>query len=392
MSGKRIVMWQVPKEQWQGGADRETAIGPFVRDALDIEHRLPKGVNLANERMRYQLCCRRIQNAVLQNQLASEHESLDEEIFALLRNLATKAQPALTKNRLAACFFPPELVEKAVTGMEALVGEFKENKNVAGAITLRKRLLFFENALAKAVGVVETLDFLVEKAEASFLLPPDAILTKLTASQADKMQAQEDCRPREVSSSYKNLLAGIEQAIRTGGAVNFSNQPHPVVTEVLNKIVYAEDGQEPAVVRVVYLDGTEAAPFPVRCLQRKTADSLQGKFIRLRASLVSMRHLEMDGRVDLAWFRNRQVSSGGSFAEVDTFCTEQTMNLLRGMPPDQKVALEMYQTGLETAVVGFYRGLVRFFLEQRDGGSSFQVQSMYYNGEAGDYEKGAIWA
>lgn len=388
---KRIMMWQVPKEHWQGCDIRETAIGPFVRDALDIERRLPKGVNLANERMRYQLCCRRIQNAVLQDQLASEHEFLGEEIFTLLRSLAVEAPAALAANRLAACFFPPELMDKAVAGMEALVAEFDKNNTGAGATTLKKRLQFFKGALAKAAGVVETLDFLVEKAEASFLLPPDAILTKLTASQAVGMQAHEDCPPGNGSSAYNNLLAGIEQAIRTGGAVNFSNQPHPVVTEVLNKIVYAEDGRKPAMVRVVYLDGTEAAPFPVRCLLRKTTDSLQGEFLRLRASLVSMRHLEMDARVDLAWFRNRQVSSGGSFAEVDTFCTDQTMNLLRGMPPDQKVVLEMYQTGLETAVVGFYRGLVRFFLEREDG-PPFQVLPRYYNGKTGDYEKGAIWA
>lgn len=391
MSGKRIIMWQVPKEHWQGRDNRETAISPFVRDALDIERRLPKGVNLANERMRYQLCCRRIQNAVLQDRLASEHESLDEEIFTLLWNLSAKAQPALTKSRLAACFFPPELMERAVAGMEALVVEFKENKTVAGASTLERRLQFFENALAKAAGVVETFDFLVEKVEASALLSPDAISTQSTASQANEMQAQVDCPPGEGSSAYNNLLADIEQAICIGGAINFSNQPHPVVTEVLNKIAYAEDGRKPAMVRVVYLDGTEAAPFPVRCLQRKTTDSLHGEFLQLRASLVSMRHLEMDARVDLAWFRNRQVSSGGSFSEVDAFCTEQTMDLLRGMPPDQKVALEMYQTGLETAVVGFYRGLVRFFLE-REYGPSFQVLPRYFNGKTGDYEVGTPWA
>jgi hypothetical protein len=392
MSGKRIVMWQVPKEHWQGAANRETIISPFVRDALDIESRLPKGVNLGNERMRYQLCCRRIQNAVLQGQLASEHEFLDEDIFYFLWNVPAKAQSALVANRLAACFFPPELVEKAIIAMEAYTVEFTKNIKEAGVIALKKRLQFFKTALTKTAGVVETFDFLVVKAKSPVLFESESFATQPMSLQAVGIDEAKNFVSDNGSRAYKRLLAIIEQAIHSGATVNFSNQPHQVVTEVLNAIVYSEEGKNPAAVRVVYMDGTEAEPFPVRCLQRTTAEHLQGEFIRLRASLVSMRHLEMDGRVDFAWFRNRQVSSGGSFAEVDAFCTTQTMNLLKEMSSGHKVILEMYQTGLETAVVGFYRGLVRFLMDQQGDVPTLQVVPMYYNGSEGDYEAGKIWA
>ncbi len=392
MSGKRIVMWRVPKEHWQTEDNGTTAITPFVRDALDIEHRLPKGINLANERMRYHLCCRRIQNAVLEGRLADAHEPLEADIIPLFHEQAIKANPALLASRFAACFFPPEHVGKAIEGMEAFASSRPTGLAAAGLASLSKRLYFFRRAKDDAAGIVETFDFLSDKMEDFDVLEPESIFVEEEEQQHPSRDGYVAVHAEQGLTAYQNLLDTVEQAIQNDSAVNFSNQPHNVITEVLNRIVYAEDGQKPAMIRVVYMDGTEAAPFPVRCLQRKTSAPPQDKTIRLRAALVSMRHLEMDSQVDLAWFRNRQVSAGESYAGVDAFCTEQTLNQLQDMPREQTVVLSLYQTGLETAVIGFYRGLVHYLLERQNDGPSIQVLPMYYKGKTDGYEEGKIWA
>jgi len=57
----RLVI--TPPSFWGEGKGEAGPATGFVRDALDIERRIPKGVNLESERSRYFLCCRRIQDA-----------------------------------------------------------------------------------------------------------------------------------------------------------------------------------------------------------------------------------------------------------------------------------------------------------------------------------------
>jgi len=112
----------------------------------------------------------------------------------------------------------------------------------------------------------------------------------------------------------------------------------------------------------------------------------------LKASLISMRHLEMDEHVDVAWFRNRRVSLPRPFAETDAYCTEETQRLLSGMS-GTGVRLELHQTGLETAVIGFYRGLVRSLIAARSRGSEsrLRVVPKYYSRRESSYVDGSVW-
>lgn len=373
-------MWLVAKEHWHAQAGTETAISPFVRDALEIELRLPKGVNLTNELIRYQLCCRRIQNAVVQGSISSldKKEFAAEPFLADLRKLATMEYHGLKSGRLAACFFPPDYVPKAIETMRSSSPGRGASATAGFTASFDQRLEFFEKAARESAGVIESFDFLDEL----FSLP-----------HYEKQERSPDHRTRQQdeASLDGSLLDCLNQAISSGGSINFSNRPHPEITEALNASVYADDGGQPAEVRVIYMDGTEAAPFPVRCLKKMETADFPEDSVHLRAALISMRHLEMDGRVDFAWFRNRQVSAGGSFAEVDAFCTRQTLELLRSMPRDRAVTLEMYQTGLETAVIGFYRGLTLWLQQREKGSPPFRVVPMYY-GRTEGYQEGMPWA
>ena len=117
------------------------------------------------------------------------------------------------------------------------------------------------------------------------------------------------------------LKARIEKALSTDCEVNFSNQPHFIITEVLNDYIYKRyEEEDDASIRVIYLNGGEAERFPLRCLPKaQVFDDVDSLYSPLRAALVSMRHLEMDEHVDFAWFRNRKVSASLSCADTDKY-------------------------------------------------------------------------
>jgi hypothetical protein len=142
-----------------------------------------------------------------------------------------------------------------------------------------------------------------------------------------------------------------------GGKVNASNQPHEVSTDVLGEW-FKQDGP-PARVRIVYADGSEAAPFP---LCQGDRPSPVGDPRTIRVALMSMRHLDIDRIVDLAWYRNREVSQSRSLAESDEFCYRYSLNELHKLAKLQQqlkcpIRLEVYHTGFEPASIALYRAV-----------------------------------
>ena len=125
-----------------------------------------------------------------------------------------------------------------------------------------------------------------------------------------------------------------------------------------------------------YKDGSRAKHlFPLRSLT--FLPSPRGPFdLTVRFALLSIRHTEMDAVVDGAWLRNVQISQQRAAAETDDLVyqisREQLTELTRG---EKRVMMEMYQTGLQPAVVGFYRALVDHLLEQP---GSVTVRPMYH--------------
>ena len=77
---------------------------------------------------------------------------------------------------------------------------------------------------------------------------------------------------------------------------------------------------------------------------------------------MSMRHLQIDRVVDMAWFRNREVSQSRSLAESDEFCFKYALERFQELSDitsaEKPLQLEIYHTGFEPASVGFYRALV----------------------------------
>ena len=164
---------------------------------------------------------------------------------------------------------------------------------------------------------------------------------------------------------------------------------HDVITEVLHELVFASGPENrPAVLRIAYVDGSEGEPFPIFCLPKGERTRPDNNEV-LIAALMSIRHYELDERIDFCWFRNREVSQSRTLAESDSFCFKSSLSQLYIAQNNGDFDLDLYHTGFEPAVIGFYRALVRTMLDNFT--SHISVQPLYFRGEAG-YEVGSLWA
>ena len=428
MTTVRFYLCAVPAAWWTGEfpvGDPRATFAAFVDDALSIERRIARGVNLETERTRYGLCCQRIEAAVRTGldliedtahlapvlgmgrlpavELGTEYVDLLERLLFEPR-LEERARTA----RLGTSFYPPDTLGAHIAVFEQLTS----GAGVADNSVVSLRLAFLHAAQEQGCGVVEVQNMFGKgvpsrpaartrvKLPLSIAVPRGAAQEPAVGSfEADRngpRAARYVSRlgpERESMSLYDILREEIRRAMAEGGGVvNFSNQPPNVVAEVLREFAVAQAGERPAHIRVVYSDGSEAEPFPLRCLPRRAEEAARGLLALrpLRAVLISMRHLDMDALVDMAWFRNVEASRPRAFAETDAFCCEKTVEQLRDVQGN--LLLHLYHTGLEPAVVGFYRGLMRVLVEREGAGGEpiLAVVPYYYRGPVG-YEEGTPW-
>lgn len=154
-----------------------------------------------------------------------------------------------------------------------------------------------------------------------------------------------------------------------------SGVSNAVVTEILREFVVATPGTVRIDAPVEYRDGSRAAhPFPLRALP--LVAELPPATLELKLALLSIRHAEMDAVVHGAWLRNAEISRPRPAAQTDDLVYEITLRQLKELcRTERHVRLYMYQTGLETAVVGFYRALTTHLLKFP---GSLSVQPMYF--------------
>jgi hypothetical protein len=157
-----------------------------------------------------------------------------------------------------------------------------------------------------------------------------------------------------------------------------------VLTEGLRANVTGTDRRD---VRVVYRDGSEARRFPLGGLIFREA--APEAWPALRFSLMSMRHPDMDTFVDGALLRNRPVSRQRPAAETDELVYAEAVRKLDALviAAGGGVTLRVYQTGLQPAVVGFYRAVTLRLIEKP---GTLCVIPCYWRGNE-RYEEGTAW-
>lgn len=403
----------LPDAIWRGKTklgNEVIDIHSFVVDALAIENRIKKGVNQENERARLTLCCSRLESAIRilslqETKSQSEFKSalashnlpvavLGQNYLNAIKLMYQKAETKSSNMRLGATYFPPELVEEHINAFSTLSAEL----NLSGLDDVKLRIVFYQFALKNHCGVIEFQnpftyqDQVIESQIPSVKVEKQEIIFQLQ----DEDEGAFDNEGEDASQILRDQITRALQNSREGKscAVNFSNQPHNVITEVLSEFIYSDTGKpkKPTYIQVIYTDGSQAEDFPLQCLPeqgKKEFDRLS-KITPLRASLLSMRHLEMDDKVDISWFRNREVSKSRAFSETDQFCYLETKRQLEETRKTEAFVLHLYQTGLQPAIIGFYRALTEELLHRAKRPPNLMVVPFYFRGKSG-YKQGKAW-
>ena len=168
---------------------------------------------------------------------------------------------------------------------------------------------------------------------------------------------------RGARAVQERFEAQIEECLSGGsGSISPSDIQNTILTKTLRHYV-GQRGQRRDV-PVEYRDGSRSRhPFPLRSL--KLADKVPSGFDELLLALLSIRHTEMDAVVDGAFLRNAEISQPRPAADTDDLVYEISREQLLGLTGDgsRSIHLRIYQTGLETAIIGFYRAVVVHLLD-----------------------------
>ena len=159
-------------------------------------------------------------------------------------------------------------------------------------------------------------------------------------------------------------------------AVGEAQDADDLLAEALHNLTFDALAKR-APLRVAFEDGSECPPLSIGGFLDPGFTAERWTGVRpLRVSLMSMRHLDQDAFVDMAWFRNADLSRERRAAEIEALAYRTSRDLFgelvsrRGL-----VVLEVFHTGFKPALIGFYRALGDVLFEQR---GRLCVQPMYH--------------
>lgn len=409
MIGSEFYLCALPNSVWNFGSGSGVLNG-LINDVSSIERRLPKKVNLESERARYILSMNQIQSEVLN---ASQRVG-DEKEFAntllsgkfplmvignsylemVMQSVTSFTQnQAIGATNLLSTIVPPEHIREYLDLFSRNVRELgKENSD-----DVRIKTKFFQNALENNAGVIEIQNALKIVDSLNGEVPSYESKEVIVSQPVNSSLVVDEIvtgSKREIM--VNNLRSQIFRGLKSGTPVNFSNQPHDISTEVLNEVAYKNESQAAGMIRIIYADGSEGEAFPLFALA-KQPDEVVMKIVShapLRIALVSMRHLELDGAIDMSWYRNREASQSRTLSEADRFCYQYSLiELDEVFSLSRKrggLNIHIYHTGFEPAVIAFYRGLANKFLSETGKDHRVVVTPFYYRGP-NPYQMGTRW-
>jgi hypothetical protein len=219
-------------------------------------------------------------------------------------------------------------------------------------------------------------------------LPPSRGTPKPVAavfrSELDRPTRREAVEERFTSQLQRIIDGTASDSLE---AINPSEIPNRVLAESLREFAAVVVREKAVEAPVVYRDGSPARSFPLRALRFLDGMPDDGREV-LAVTLLSIRHMDMDARVDGAWLRNREISLRRPAGQTDELVYQQSVEQFAAISDRGPVALYLYQTGLPPANVGFYRALV----DHHRKGSGHQVAVLPRYFEGGDvFSDGTPW-
>ena len=171
-----------------------------------------------------------------------------------------------------------------------------------------------------------------------------------------------------MNKQAKMVEQEIMNAVHQKTPLNFSRFKHRWIVDALHSVVFnplnSSEGNES--VRSAFADGTESRPFPIGCLTPSPPPHPSTPVVRI--GLNSGRHPEMDQFVDLYLFRNAEISDLRTIAEQEQYAFQKGKEFLQNPRWRGGGIVQMYQTGLEPLIVGFYRAVVIVSLNRKKNG------------------------
>lgn len=203
---------------------------------------------------------------------------------------------------------------------------------------------------------------------------------------------------RAVAERFRQQLGDAVNEV-PGAAMLPSGVSNRVLTEQLRAFVRNES-RPPCEVPVRYRDGSTGPAFPLRGV--RLGDEVPENWRTYRFAMLSIRHTEMDVEVDGAWLRNTDISRPRPAGDTDRIAFESSRKQLNRLCAGGPVLVYLYQTGLDTAIVGFYRAVterlmrhpqslavVPMYFRRLAQGASARVVAGYE--QQGTFEQGEPW-
>ena len=174
----------------------------------------------------------------------------------------------------------------------------------------------------------------------------------------------------DVGSNRNSLTEKIQYAFLSGEPIGSANKliRHSKLISEIRDFVFVEKDlpDEKPFVRFAYEDGSIGEAFPLFCLPKidKPIASEQ-----INVGLISNRHHELDNFIDYYLIRNSEISKVGEvfIAEQEQIAFKKTYDFLKNSIRifDQSATFQfnLYHTGLEAAVIGAYRAIIKVLLD-----------------------------
>lgn len=171
----------------------------------------------------------------------------------------------------------------------------------------------------------------------------------------------------KVVEAIDDVLGNLRKDQDSAMGMHFDRYKHAWITDGLHPRVFRNDYTALTMKRlpVVWSDGTESPPFPLKCLSLPPSYDKNARPIRV--GLISGRHPALDESVDYYLLRNREVDLTETSAEQEKLAYLSACDALEEFSEAGGGVLELHQTGLETVIVGFYRAFTELLLAKGRG-------------------------
>jgi hypothetical protein len=382
-----VFMCSAPPACWDGPAVLTIPfLGLLARDADGSLRRIQKGVNLALECDRYAMLCRSMGTLVLSSRAftrcADPSEVTTERVcghvlgvdylFAL--DQIVRSDPSVAQ-LLIPYVRPQDVADRCATFDRACQLLGLSHRTFA-----RRRVAFMRRLCELGLGLVDvpTSALPQEPSTLQAMNGATAAQTLPAALDASRAMNWDGATMKEAkrSETLKELLRQAEACLSRGVPTPLAQYADDLLAEALHNLTFDALAKR-APLRVAFEDGSECPPLSIGGFLDPGFTAERWTGVRpLRVSLMSMRHLDQDAFVDMAWFRNADLSRERRAAEIEALAYRTSRDLFgelvsrRGL-----VVLEVFHTGFKPALIGFYRALGDVLFEQR---GRLCVQPMYH--------------